>query len=108
MGAKLANQIARQLGPVGLEAIDVVMAIPETSAPAAKMVAHKLGKEFVDGFTKNRYVFRTFIMPDQRLRRTGVKRKLNAHDDEFEGRNVLVSSKQNKVASCGRIAINKC
>lgn len=90
MGQKLAQQIAKQLGPEALKAIDVVMAIPETSVTAAKIVAQELGKEFVDGFTKNRYVFRTFIMPNQRLRRTGVRRKLNTHDDEFEGRNVLL------------------
>lgn len=90
MGLKLAKTIAKQLGPAKLAAIDVVMAIPETSATAAKMVAIGLNKTFVDGFTKNRYVFRTFIMPNQRLRKTGVKRKLNAHDAEFAGRNVLV------------------
>ena len=90
MGSALAKTIARQLGPDKLEAVDVVMAIPETSATAAKVVAQELRKDFVDGFTKNRYVFRTFIMPDQRLRRTGVRRKLNAHDSEFEGKNVLL------------------
>ena len=91
MGKKLARTIAQDLGAKALEAIDVVIAIPETSATAAKVVAQELNKELVDGFTKNRYVFRTFIMPDQRLRRTGVRRKLNAHDSEFEGKNVLVS-----------------
>ena len=91
MGVKLAKTIARQLKQKGVDAIDVVIAIPETSTTAAKLVAKELNKELVDGFTKNRYVFRTFIMSDQRLRRTGVRRKLNAHDSEFEGRNVLVS-----------------
>lgn len=90
MGKKLAKTIAKQLGPRALKAINVVMAIPETSSTAAKEVAAELGKDLVDGFTKNRYVFRTFIMPDQRLRRTGVRRKLNAHDSEFEGKNVLL------------------
>ena len=90
MGKKLAKTIARELGQKALDDIDVVMAIPETSSTAAKVVAQELQKELVDGFTKNRYVFRTFIMPDQRLRRTGVRRKLNAHDPEFEGKNVLV------------------
>lgn len=90
MGVKLAKTIASQLGKETLDAIDVVMAIPETSATAAKVVAAELKKEFVDGFTKNRYVFRTFIMPNPRSRQTGVRRKLIAHDAEFQGRNVLL------------------
>ena len=91
MGRKLARTIARQLGPKNLAAVQVVMAIPETSVTAAKLVAQELGKDFIDdGFVKNRYVQRTFIMPDQRRRVTGVRRKLNAQDGEFEGRNVLL------------------
>ncbi|KAI9796756.1 MAG: amidophosphoribosyltransferase [Piccolia ochrophora] len=90
MGVRLAKTIAKTLGPKGLDEIDSVMAIPETSVSAARVVAKELDKEFVDGFIKNRYVFRTFIMPDQKLRRTGIRRKLNAIQEEFQGRNILL------------------
>jgi amidophosphoribosyltransferase len=90
MGFKLAETIKKQLDPKALASIDVVIPIPETSNTSARCVATRLGKELVDGFIKNRYVFRTFIMPNQKLRRTGVRKKLNAMQPEFKNRNVLL------------------
>jgi len=90
MGKKLAARIASQLTEEDLADIDVVIPIPETSIVSARTCALNLNKEFVDGFVKNRYIFRTFIMPNQRLRRTGVRKKLNAIESEFRGRNVLL------------------
>jgi amidophosphoribosyltransferase len=90
MGFKLAQRIQETLGPEALAEIDVVVPIPETANAAARTVAQYLGKELVDGFVKNRYIFRTFIMPNQKLRRAGVRRKLNAIESEFRGRNVLL------------------
>ncbi|MBI5162173.1 MAG: amidophosphoribosyltransferase [Micrococcales bacterium] len=70
--------------------IDVVMPIPDSSRPAAMQVAHNLGIEYREGFYKNRYVGRTFIMPGQEQRRRSVKQKLNAMGSEFRGKNVLI------------------
>lgn len=70
--------------------IDVVMPIPDTSRVSAVQVAHKLGVKLREGFVKNRYVPRTFIMPGQDLREKSVKQKLNAIDLEFKGKNVLL------------------
>ncbi|RFU33695.1 hypothetical protein B7463_g2611, partial [Scytalidium lignicola] len=90
MGFKLASRIEKVLGKEALSEIDVVIPIPETSNAAARTVAQYLGKELADGFVKNRYIFRTFILPNQKLRRAGVRRKLNAIESEFRGRNVLL------------------
>lgn len=62
----------------------------ETATVAARKTAEVLKKPLIDGFIKNRYVFRTFIMPTQKLRRTGVRRKLNAVKHEFRDKNVLL------------------
>ena len=87
LGTRLADTIARSL-PRG--DIDVVMPIPDTSRPAAMEVARKLGIEYREGFFKNRYVGRTFIMPGQALRAKSVRQKLNAMGREFRGKNVLI------------------
>jgi amidophosphoribosyltransferase len=87
MGERLADTIA-QYTPSG--AIDVVMPIPDSSRPAAMEVARRLGIEYREGFYKNRYVGRTFIMPGQQQRKKSVKQKLNALESEFRGKNVLV------------------
>ncbi|MFT4233659.1 MAG: amidophosphoribosyltransferase [Microbacterium sp.] len=87
MGAKLAATIAEH---VPMEAIDVVMPIPDSSRPAAMEVARVLGVEYREGFYKNHYVGRTFIMPGQAVRRKSVKQKLNAMSTEFRGKNVLL------------------
>ena len=90
MGDKLAQQIVKTLSPEEIKDIDVVIPIPETSVTSAESVARYLKKDFILGFVKNRYIFRTFIMPEQRARQKGVRRKLNAMATEFEGRNVLL------------------
>jgi len=87
LGERLADTIA-QYTPSG--AIDVVMPIPDSSRPAAMQVARKLGIEYREGFYKNRYVGRTFIMPGQEQRTKSVKQKLNAMSSEFRGKNVLI------------------
>jgi amidophosphoribosyltransferase len=89
MGYKLAGTIRKQLGPV-LDEVDVVMPIPETSITSALCVAESLGKPYCQGFVKNRYIFRTFIMPNQKLRQKGVRAKLNPMKKKFEGKNVLL------------------
>jgi len=90
MGDKLAANIRKALTAEELAEIDVVIPIPETSMTSADRVARVLDKEYCHGFVKNRYVFRTFIMPGQEARRHGVRRKLNAMAMEFKGRNVLL------------------
>ncbi|KAF2404273.1 Amidophosphoribosyltransferase [Trichodelitschia bisporula] len=90
MGFKLAETIEKELGPELLADIDVVMPIPETSITSAQCVARALNKEHVQGFVKNRYIFRTFIMPNQKARQKGVRAKLNAMPKKFAGKNVLL------------------
>jgi amidophosphoribosyltransferase len=87
MGEHLAEKIRREF--TGGE-IDVVMPIPETSRPAAMQLAMKLGLKFREGFFKNRYVGRTFIMPGQAVRRRSVRQKLTTLPTEFKGKNVLL------------------
>ncbi|MGV8970369.1 MAG: amidophosphoribosyltransferase [Microbacteriaceae bacterium] len=87
LGDRLADTIA-QYTPMG--DIDVVMPIPDSSRPAAMQVAQKLGIEYREGFYKNRYVGRTFIMPGQAERKKSVKQKLNAMGSEFRGKNILI------------------
>ncbi|MGO2747230.1 amidophosphoribosyltransferase, partial [Microbacterium sp.] len=87
MGDRLADTIAKH---VPREKIDVVMPIPDSARPSAMEVARKLGIEYREGFYKNRYVGRTFIMPGQAVRKKSVRQKLNAMPAEFEGKNVLL------------------
>ncbi len=87
MGDRLANTIKKHT-PRG--DIDVVMPIPDSSRPAAMQVARQLGIEYREGFFKNRYVGRTFIMPGQAQRKKSVRQKLNAMGTEFSGKNVLI------------------
>ena len=70
--------------------VDVVMPIPDSSRPAAMQVARQLGIEYREGFFKNRYVGRTFIMPGQQKRKQSVRQKLNAMSAEFKNKNVLI------------------
>ena len=87
MGEYLAKKIQRE----GLaDDIDVVMPIPDSSRPAAIQLALALGKEYREGFIKNRYIGRTFIMPGQAARKKSVRQKLNAIPDEFKGKVVLL------------------
>ncbi|KAL8672382.1 MAG: hypothetical protein Q9168_003155 [Polycauliona sp. 1 TL-2023] len=90
MGTRLAEKIKRVMTFQDISDIDVIIPIPETSVTSAPCVAAVLKKKFVQGFVKNRYVFRTFIMPGQMQRKQGVKRKLNAINEEFAGKNVLL------------------
>lgn len=87
LGDRLADTIKKF---VPLDQIDVVMPIPDSARPAAMQVARKLGVEYREGFYKNRYVGRTFIMPGQEARKKSVKQKLNAMHSEFAGKNVLI------------------
>ena len=87
MGDRLA---ARILSVHPDNDIDVVIPIPDTSRTSAVQVAHALDVKYREGFIKNRYIGRTFIMPGQELRRKSVRRKLNAIDLEFRGKNVLL------------------
>lgn len=90
MGRKLGDRIKTVLTTEQLDEIDVVMPIPETSNTSAPCVATRLGKPYHQGFVKNRYVFRTFIMPGSKARRAGVRRKLNAMEEQFIGKTVLL------------------
>ncbi len=70
--------------------VDVVMPIPDSSRPAAMQVARQLAIEYREGFFKNRYIGRTFIMPGQQKRKQSVRQKLNAMSTEFKNKNVLI------------------
>ncbi|MBP0632134.1 amidophosphoribosyltransferase [Cupriavidus sp. AcVe19-1a] len=87
MGDYLAEKIREE---VSAGDIDVVMPIPDSSRPAAMQVANRLGVNYREGFFKNRYVGRTFIMPGQAVRKKSVRQKLNAMGVEFKGKNVLI------------------
>ncbi len=87
LGDYLADNIARE---VTAGDIDVVMPIPDSARPSAMQVAKTLGIEYREGFFKNRYVGRTFIMPGQAVRKKSVRQKLNAMSYEFKGKNVLI------------------
>lgn len=87
MGEYLGNKVARSLR---LGEIDVVMPIPDSARPAAMQLASKLDLTYREGFIKNRYVGRTFIMPGQAVRKRSVRQKLSAIDMEFRGKNVLL------------------
>lgn len=87
MGETLAQRLISTMPP---NEIDVVIPIPESSRPSAMQLAQKIGKPYREGFVKNRYVGRTFIMPGQGVRKKSVRQKLNAIAVEFKGRNVLL------------------
>ena len=87
LGETLAKRVISTVPP---DQIDVVIPIPESSRPSATELARLLGKPYREGFVKNRYVGRTFIMPGQAVRRKSVRQKLNAIASEFAGRNVLL------------------
>jgi amidophosphoribosyltransferase len=87
MGEALADKILKDRPG---HDIDVVIPIPDSSRTSALEVAHRLGVKYREGFIKNRYIGRTFIMPGQEMRRQSVRRKLNAIELEFRGKNVLL------------------
>ena len=87
LGEYLANEVAEHLN---LRDIDVVMPIPDSSRPCAQQLAEKLKLTYREGFIKNRYVGRTFIMPGQEMRKKSVRQKLNAMPVEFADKNILL------------------
>ncbi|WP_310448408.1 amidophosphoribosyltransferase [Thiobacillus sp.] len=87
MGVSLAKKILHDHGDLK---IDVVIPIPDTSRPSALQLANQLNVPYREGFIKNRYIGRTFIMPGQALRKKSVRQKLNAIGEEFKGKNVLL------------------
>ncbi len=87
LGETLAQRLISTMPP---SEIDVVIPIPESSRPSAMQLAHRIGKPYREGFVKNRYVGRTFIMPGQAVRKKSVRQKLNAIGVEFKDRNVLL------------------
>jgi amidophosphoribosyltransferase len=87
MGERLAEKVRRERPD---HDIDVIIPIPDTSRTSALQMANLLGVKYREGFIKNRYVGRTFIMPGQILRQRSVKQKLNAIDLEFRGKNVML------------------
>ena len=87
LGETLAQRVISTIPP---NEIDVVIPIPESSRPSAMQLAQRIGKPYREGFVKNRYVGRTFIMPGQGVRKKSVRQKLNAIGVEFKGRNVLL------------------
>ncbi|MDH3510998.1 MAG: amidophosphoribosyltransferase [Gammaproteobacteria bacterium] len=87
MGETLADKILRERPE---HDIDVVIPIPDSSRTSALQVAHRLGVKYREGFIKNRYIGRTFIMPGQEMRKKSVRQKLNAIDLEFRGKNVML------------------
>ncbi len=87
LGETLAKRVVSMVPPTD---IDVIIPIPESSRPSATQLAHLLGVPYREGFVKNRYVGRTFIMPGQGVRKKSVRQKLNVIASEFKGRNVLL------------------
>ena len=87
LGQTLAQQLITTMAP---DDIDAVIPIPESSRPSANELARLLGRPYREGFVKNRYVGRTFIMPGQVVRQRSVRQKLNVIRSEFAGRRVLL------------------
>jgi amidophosphoribosyltransferase len=87
LGETLAKRVISTVPP---NEIDVVIPIPESSRPSAMQLAQLIGIPYREGFVKNRYVGRTFIMPGQGVRKKSVRQKLNVIASEFKGRNVLL------------------
>ena len=87
MGAKLADRIAKEFPD---HEIDCVIPVPDSGRIAALELAMELDIAYREGFVKNRYIGRTFIMPGQDLRKDSVRKKLNTIKHEFDGRNVLI------------------
>jgi len=95
MGNALAQEVQRVLTEKEIT-VDVVIPVPDTSRVAALNLAQALGLPYREGLVKNRYVGRTFIMPDQQMRKKNVRKKLNAMALEFAGKNVLIVDGEKK------------
>jgi amidophosphoribosyltransferase len=87
MGRHLARKVKRTMPDLD---IDVVIPVPDTSRPSALELAHGLGVSYREGFIRNRYIGRTFIMPGKAIRKKSVRQKLSVVGLEFKGRNVLI------------------
>jgi amidophosphoribosyltransferase len=87
LGESLAKRVLTEIPP---DRIDVVIPVPESSRPSAMQLAAAIGRPYREGFVKNRYVGRTFIMPGQTQRKKSVRQKLSTIQSEFKGRNVLL------------------
>ena len=87
MGDFLGEKILKEYPSLN---VDVVIPIPDTSRTSAMQVAFKLGVKYREGFMKNRYIGRTFIMPGQHMRKRSVKQKLNPIEIEFKDKRVLL------------------
>ncbi|MSQ73104.1 MAG: amidophosphoribosyltransferase [Betaproteobacteria bacterium] len=87
MGRQLAGKIKREMPELE---VDVVIPVPDTSRPSALELANGLGVTYREGFVRNRYIGRTFIMPGQAIRRKSVRQKLNVMAMEFKGKNVMI------------------
>ena len=90
MGKYLANKIKKELSDEELKDIDIVIPIPDTSRTSALPISIELNKKLREGFVKNRYIGRTFIMPGQKVRKKSVKQKLNTVSSVFKNKNVLL------------------
>ena len=90
MGRYLAKKIRAELTKDELDSIDVVIPIPATSRTSALPISIELGKDLKEGFIKNRYIGRTFIMPGQKIRKKSVRQKLNTINLEFSDKVVLL------------------
>jgi amidophosphoribosyltransferase len=87
MGERLADKLVKH---IAVEQIDVVIPIPDSSRPSAMQLAQRIGVPYREGFVKNRYIGRTFIMPGQATRARSVRQKLNTVAQEFKGKRVLL------------------
>jgi len=90
MGTSLANKIKKTFSKEDLNSIDVVIPIPDTSRTSALPLSLELKIKLREGFVKNRYIGRTFIMPGQKIRKKSVRQKLNTINSEFKDKNVLL------------------
>ncbi|MCT4591792.1 MAG: amidophosphoribosyltransferase [Candidatus Gracilibacteria bacterium] len=90
MGDMLARQIKEDLKNGTIEPVDIVVPVPESARTAASELAHVLSVPYREGFVKNRYIGRTFIMPGQQIRKKSIKYKLSAVELEFKGKNVMI------------------
>jgi amidophosphoribosyltransferase len=103
MGASLARKITTQFPDHG---IDAVIPVPDSGRIAALDLARELGLPYREGFVKNRYIGRTFIMPGQTIRKDSVRKKLNSIEEEFSGKTVLIVDDSIVRGNTSRLIVN--